>query len=245
MRRALPLVPLALVLAACGASTRVDEAGQPTGARLVSAGAIRSPLFRKDMDANPSNLASAVVTHAFGQLPVYIDDAKRRLLPYDMFRSFESGRALMHTYRIMTPRTQLILDTVVTSGLTGSEARANARPYRVSVTLDRRIVPQINRYWVYYRNNGPQICRIYFPGDLGSLNMAVHSLVVQPLRPGVHRIRVTVVRRSPGAPAARRVTTYVLHVLPRLPNASERAIAPDDDAPKPPSNTPLALLPRT
>jgi hypothetical protein len=224
VRRALPLVPLALVLAACG-GTDLREVAQPIEARLVSAHAIRSPLYRKDMDANPANLASAVVTHAFGQLPVYIDEAKRRLLAYDMFRSFEPGRTLTHTYRITTPRTQLILDTVVTSGLTGSEARTNAHPYRVSVTLDRRIVPQIGRYWVYYRNNGPQICRIYFPGDLGSLNMAVHSLVVQPLPAGVHRIRVTVARHSPDAPPARRVTTYVVRVLPRRPNAAERAIA--------------------
>ena len=239
-RAALAIVPLALALAACGAAA-THEVAQRLGARYVSAHAIRSPLYRKTMDANPSNLASAVVTHAFGQLPIYIDKATRRLLPYDMFRTFEPGRTLTRTYRLTTPRTELVLDTVVTSGLTSSDARTNARPYSVSMTLDRRIVPRIGRYWVHYRNNGPQICRIYFPGDLGSLNMAVHSLVVQPLPAGVHRIRVTVVRHSRGAPPARRVTTYLMRVLPRGPNAAERALAPDDDAPKPPSRTPLAL----
>ena len=193
------------------------------------------------MDTNPSNLASAVVTHAFGQLPQYIDDASFRLLPYDMYRVFQPGRSHTRTVRLTTPRTSLVLDTVVTSGPTEAQARLSARAYTVRVTLDRRLVPQIGRYWLYYRNNGPQICRIYFPGDLGSLNMAVHSLVVRPPTPGVHRIDVTVVRGSAGALPARFSVRYLVHVLARGPSAAERAIAPPDDAPKPPSRTPLVL----
>ena len=106
------------------------------------------------------------------------------------------------------------------------EARGGARRYAVSVSLDGRPVPHLERYWLYYRNNGPQICRIYFPGDLGSLQMAVHSLVLRPLAPGVHQVRVTVVRRSPGSPPARLVTSYRLRVLDRGPSAAEPAIAP-------------------
>jgi hypothetical protein len=209
---------------------------------LVGGFAVRSPVPGPNMDTNPANLASAVVTHAFGQLPEYIDAASFRLLPYDMFRVFEPGRTRTKTVRLTTPRTGLVLDTVATSGLTIAEARQNARAYSVVVTLDGRTVPRIHRYWLYYRNNGPQICRIYFPGDLGSLNMAVHSLVLRPLAAGLHRIRVTVVRRSPGSEPARLVTSYALRVLARGPDAREKAIAPDDDAPKPASRTPLALL---
>jgi hypothetical protein len=239
----LALVPLAVAVAGCGgAATRGPVADHTTpSAQLVSRDAIRSPKPGRNMDTNPANLASAVVTHAFGQLPVYIDNARFRLLPYDMFRAFEPGHALTQTVRLTTPRTSLVLDTVVTSGPTGYDARQSAGAYTVTVTLDRRLVPQIGRYWLYYRNNGPQICRIYFPGDLGSLQMAVHSLVFRPPAPGLHRISVAVVRRSPGSPPATVVTRYVLHVLGRKPSPTERAIAPDDDAPKPPSRTPLVL----
>lgn len=194
------------------------------------------------MDTNRANLASAVVTHAFGQLPEYIDAARFRLLPYDMFAAFEPNHTRTHTYRITTPHTSLVLDTVVAAGLTGTEAHQNAAAYSVSVTLDGAVVPQINRYWVAYRNNGPLICRIYFPGDLSSQSMDVHSLVLHPLSAGSHRIRVTVVRRSPGVPAARAVTTYSLRVLARGPSAAERAIAPEENGPKPRSRTPLALI---
>jgi hypothetical protein len=242
----LGLVLLAPALAGCGGGA----VGPPTAANhaaprvpLVSPDAIRSPkAHSSNMDTNPANLASAVVTHAFGQLPQYIDDANFRLLPYDMFRVFEPGRSLARTVRLTTPRTSLVLDTVVTSGLTTAEARQNAGAYTVSVTLDRRLVPRIDRYWIAYRNNGPLICRIYFPGDLGSLQMAVHSLVLRPLAAGVHRVRVTVVRRSPGSPPARLVTSYRLHVLARGPSAAERAIAPEENAAKPPARTPLTLL---
>ena len=250
MRRtvSLALVPVALAVAGCGGGATAARVAHhaSSGVPLVRPGAIRSPKPGPDMDTNPANLASAVVTHAFGQLPQYIDDADFRLLPYDMFRVFEPGRSLTQTVRLTTPRTSLVLDTVVTSGLTTAEARQNAAAYSVAVTLDQRLVPRIGRYWLYYRNNGPLICRIYFPGDLGSLQMAVHSLVLLPLAPGLHQIRVTVVRRSPDSPPARLVTRYLLRVLARGPSAAERAIAPEEDGPKPPSGTPLTLLdPRT
>jgi hypothetical protein len=237
----LALAPaVVVVMTGCGGENR---ASAPTHAvSYVAPDAIRSPTFHRDMDTNPANLASAVVTHAFGQLPEYIDDAAFRLLPYDMFRSFAPSHASARTYRLTTPHTSLVLDTVVTSGLTPTEAHQNAAAYSVSVRLDGRLVPRINRYWIAYRNNGPLICRIYFPGDLSSQRMDVHSLVLRPLRAGHHRIRVTVVRRSSGVPAARIVTTYALRVLARGPSAAERAIAPDDNAPKPASLTPLALL---
>ena len=209
--------------------------------QLVAPGTIRSPLPSGNMDTNPANLASAVVTHAFRQLPDYIDNADFRLLPYDVFRAFEPGRTVSRTYRLVTPRTRLVLDTTFTSGLTSSEALANSRQYAPAVTLDGRVVPGIERYWISYRNNGPLICRIYFPGDLGSLHMRVHSLVLEPLAPGAHVLRVTVTQRTPGGWPGRIRTTYLLHVLPRKPNAKERAIAPDDDAPKPPSTTPLTF----
>ena len=247
MRRSisLALVPIALALAGCGGGashTPVAPDHNLSRVSFVSAREIRSPVPGPNMDTNPSNLASAVVTHAFGQLPEYIDEAAFRLLPYDMFRSFQPGRSRTRTVRLTTPRTSLVLDTVVTSGLTGTDARENARPYSVSVTLDKRLVPQIDRYWLYYRNNGPSICRIYFPGDLGSLHMAVHSLVLRPLAAGPHEIRVTVVRHATGAPAARFVTRYLVHALARGPSKAERDSAPADDGPKPSSRTPLTFL---
>jgi hypothetical protein len=140
-------------------------------------------------------------------------------------------------YRIVTPRTSLVLDTAITSALTEAEARSDAKDVRVAVSLDGMRVPHAESYWVFYRNNGPQICRIYFPGDLGSLNMGANSLVLRRLRPGQHRI-VVVVRRS----HAVLVTRYLLHVLPRPPNARERAIAPEEDAnPATLGNKPLVL----
>jgi hypothetical protein len=247
MRRSvlLTLVPVALVVAGCGGgATRESTAVHQnlSNVSYVGPDAIRSPKPGKDMDTNPSNLASAAVTHAFGQLPNYIDGASFRLLPYDVYRVFEPGRTRTRTVRLTTPRTSLVLDTVMTSGSTAADARQSARAYTVTVTLDRRLVPRLGRYWLYYRNNGPQICRIYFPGDLGSLHMAVQSLVLQPPAPGVHRIRVSVVRRSRGGAPARLVYRYVVRVLPRGPSAAERAIAPEEDGPKPPSRTPLTFL---
>lgn len=208
---------------------------------LVAGGWIRPPDAKTTMDTNPANLASAVVTHAFGQLPAYIDAANFRLLPIDLFRGAEPGVTLHRRYRIATPRTSLVLDSVVTSGLTSAQAREDARQYTVAVLLDGRAVPRPERYWVFYRNNGPLICRIYFPGDLGSLNMGAHSLVIQPLPPGPHRLHV-VVRQRLTRGVAVIVTDYALHVLPRKPNARERASAPPEDAnPAALGNTPLAF----
>lgn len=208
---------------------------------LVAPGTIRSPALTGNMDTNPANLASAVLTHAFGQLPEYIDGARFRLLPLDVFRAFEPGRTVSRTYRIETPRVGLVLDTVYSGGLTAAGALANTRDYAVAVSLDGLRVPAIARYWVAYRNDGPQICRIYFPGDLGSLHMRVNSLVLRPLPAGRHVLRVDVAERVPGLAPARVRTTYVLHVLARGPNAHERAVAPEDNAPKPAGGTPLAL----
>lgn len=200
------------------------------GSGIVRQGAIRSPAAITDMDTNPANLASAVVTHAFGQLPEYIDAASFRLLPLDMFRAAEPGVRTVRTYRVVTPRTSLVLDTAVTSGLTEPEARGDARQYTISIALDGRSVPSPSRYWVFYRNNGPLICRIYFPGDLGSLNMGVNSLVFEPMAPGRHLLHVVVRERSGGGAPATLVTDYALRVLARGPDARERAIAPPDDA---------------
>lgn len=237
MRRRCQLRGFGLGLALFLSFTGAASAAPPP----VPAGTIRSPKPTTSMDTNPANLASAALTHAFGQLPVYIDNARLRLLPLDVFRAFEPGRTSSRTYRIVTPRTGLVLDTVFGGGLTATDAFANTRGYQVAVTLDGRTVPAIERYWVAYRNDGPAICRIYFPGDLGSLHMRVHSLVFRPLPAGRHLLRVSVVSRSPGQAPARVRTTYVLDVLARGPNARERAIAPEENAPLPKTSTPLAL----
>src|SRR5262249_10789686 len=96
-------------------------------------------------------------------------------------------------------------------------------------------------YWVFYRNNGPQICRIYFPDDLSSLQMAVNSMVWRPLRPGQHRLRVVVLQQlPPSRQPARFVTDYDIRVLSRPPNKREIAIAPDESLPRP-DRTPLTF----
>jgi hypothetical protein len=236
----LALALVAVVTAGCGGARLVTH-GPPHHLLYVAPSAIRSPAFPASMDTNPANLASAVVTHAFGQLPDYIDDARFRLLPLQMYRVFEPGRSLRHLIRVTTPRTSLVLDTVASSGLTETEARLNASAYSVTVSIDGKLVPAIRRYWIYYRNNGPQICRIYFPGDLSSLNMAVHSLVLRPLTPGRHEVSVAVVRRSPGLLPARVTTRYLVDVLARPPSKAERASAPEENGPKPPSLTPLTF----
>ncbi len=208
---------------------------------LVSAAWIRPPDAKTDMDTNPANLASAVVTHSVGQLPAYIDAGNFRLLPIDLFRATTPGVTVRRRYRVVTPRTSLVLDSVITSGLTSAQAREDAKQYSVAVSLDGRAVPRPRRYWVFYRNNGPLICRIYFPGDLGSLNMGAHSLVIQPLAPGAHRLHVVVRQRLTGGVAVI-VTDYALQVLPRKPNARERASAPPDNAnPATLGNTPLTF----
>ena len=198
------------------------------------------------MDTNPANLASAVVTYSLGQLPEYIDDAEFRLLPHDMEQTSEPGKTLRKVYRLTVPRTHLVLDTAVTASPLGSEARELARAYTISIRLDGRAVRDPGRFWVFYRNNGPLICRIYFPGDLGSLNMGANSLVLRPLRAGRHLLRVVVRHRVSGSqPVALRIAEYHLRVLPRPPNAAEQAIAPEEDSAPPPNNrTPLTFRPK-
>jgi hypothetical protein len=195
------------------------------------------------MDTNPANLASAVVTYSFGQLPMYIDGAAFRLLPHDMEQTSEPGKTLTKIYRLTVPRTRLVLDTAVTTAPVASETRELARAYTISVSLDGRYLRDPDRFWVFYRNNGPQICRIYFPGDLGSLNMGANSLVLQPLAAGRHVLRVELRHRiSDSVPLARRIAIYRLRVLPRPPNAAEVALAPDEEAPPPENNrTPLTF----
>lgn|GEM_PF-2386684 len=234
-------VALVAVLAGCGshASVRADP---PTRSFLPER-FIRSPHVKTDMDTNPANLASAVVTYSLGQLPEYIDAAAFRLLPHDMEQTSEPGKTLRKVYHLTVPRTHLVLDTVVTASPLSSEARELARAYAISVSLDGRAVRDPKRFWVFYRNNGPLICRIYFPGDLGSLNMGAHSMVIRPLRAGRHLLRVVVRHRiSESQPVARRIAEYHLRVLPRPPNAAEQAIAPEEDSAPPENNrTPLTF----
>lgn len=209
---------------------------------FVPQGVIRPPDAKTDMDTNPANLASAVVTHSFGQLPAYIDGASLRLLPFDLFRAAQPGVRTLRTYRVTSPRAGLVLDTAVTSALTEAEVRSDAAQYTIAVSLDGRKVRNPARYWVFYRNNGPQICRIYFPGDLGSLNMGANSLVLRPLQAGRHLLHVVVRQRIAGARPATLVTDYVLRVLDRPPNARERRSAPPDDSnPASLGNEPLVL----
>lgn len=217
--RALAVALLALAAAGCGGSS---------GSGTWTFGVIRPPDAKTDMDDNAANLASADVTFNFGQLPAFIDEGNHRLLPYDVDRAASPGQTVRHVYRLTVPRTQLVLDTVVTSALTEAQARDDARQFTVGVSYDGRPLPDANRYWVFYRNNGAQICRIYFPGDLGALNMGVNSLVFAPLSAGEHVVRVLVRQRMDGGPAAWFVSEYRLHVLDRGPNSHERAISPDE-----------------
>ena len=234
-------VALVAVLAGCG-SRAVVRTDPPVGSFLPES-FFRSPRAKTDMDTNPANLASAVVTYSLGQLPEYIDAAAFRLLPHDMEQTSEPGKTLRKVYRLTVPRTQLVLDTAVTASPLSSEARELASAYTIAVSLDGRAVRDPKRFWVFYRNNGPLICRIYFPGDLGSLNMGANSLVLRPLPAGRHLLRVVVRHRVPGSePVALRVAEYHLRVLPRPPNAAERALAPDEEAPPPANNrTPLTF----
>ena len=234
-------VALVAVLAGCGSHAAV-RSDPPSGAYLPES-FVRSPHVKTDMDTNPANLASAVVTYSLGQLPEYIDDGDFRLLPHDMEQTSEPGKTLRNVYRLTVPRTQLVLDTAVTASPLSSEARQLASAYTISIRLDGRAVRDPERFWVFYRNNGPLICRIYFPGDLGSLNMGANSLVLHPLPAGRHLLRVVVRHRvSDSQPLALRIAEYHLRVLPRPPNATERAIAPkEDEAPPPNNRTPLTF----
>src|ERR671938_1260035 len=126
----------------------------------------------------------------------------------------------------------LVLAAAVTTAPALAEAKELARAFQVDVSLDGRHVRDPSRFWVFYRNNGPQICRIYFPGDLGSLNMGANSMVLQPLPAGRHVLRVELRHRiSDAQPPARRIAVYHLRVLPRAPNAAEIALAPDEEGP--------------
>jgi hypothetical protein len=234
VRRALPIFLVMLVAAVSGTSVAAGADVPP--------GSIRAPDAKTDADSNSANLASAVITHAFGLLPDYIDGASLRLLPFDMFRAAEPGVTTRRLYRLTVPHTGLVLDTAVTSELTSADALHDSRQYSIAVSLDGRIVPRPSSYWVFYRNNGAQICRIYFPGDLGSLHMGANSLVLRALSPGRHLLHVVVVERIAGAPSATLITNYVLDILHRSPDAAEIRSAPDDDAdPASLGNTPLAL----
>jgi hypothetical protein len=232
-------IVLCVVLAACWSGGAAFAA---TRQPVLPASAVRAPDAKVDKDENPANLASAVITHAFGQLPDYIDAAQERLLPFDVFRTSQPGTRTVKVYRLTVPRTALILDTAMASSLTLPQAEEDARQFRISVSLDGRTLPSPERFWVFYRNNGPLICRIYFPGDLGTLNMGVNSIFIRPLAAGRHLVHVVVVRRLVGAAPATLVTDYALDVLHRAPNARERASAPpEDDNPAKLGNTPLAL----
>jgi hypothetical protein len=234
---------VALVAVLAGCSSHASVRADPPTRSFLPERFIRSPHVKTDMDTNPANLASAVVTYSLGQLPEYIDAAAFRLLPHDMEQTSEPGKTLRKVYRLTVPRTHLVLDTVVTASPLSSEARELARAYTISVSLDGRAVRDPKRFWVFYRNNGPLICRIYFPGDLGSLNMGANSMVIRPLRAGRHLLRVVVRHRiSQSQPVALRIAEYHLRVLPRLPNAAEQAIAPEEDSAPPENNrTPLTF----
>lgn len=231
-------IVLLVVLAACWGCAAASAGTH----RVLPAGAVRPPDAKTDMDTNPANLASAVITHSFGQLPDYIDAARERLLPFDVFRALQPGVTTEKVYRLTVPRTSLVLDTAMASSLTEVQSHEDARQFRIAVSLDGASLRSPSRFWVFYRNNGPLICRIYFPGDLGTLHMGVNSLLIRPLTAGRHSLHVVVHRRLAGAAPATLVTDYVLNVLDRRPNARERASAPDDDAnPATLGNKPLAF----
>jgi hypothetical protein len=240
----LGLLAVAALVAGCGSTGKQQavERAAPTR-RFLAEAVVRSPHVKTDMDTNPANLASAVITYSFGQLPQYIDEAGFRLLPHDVEQASEPGRTSRRIYRITTPRTRLVLDTVYTAAPTTDEARQLARAWTIDVALDGRHLRQPDRFWVFYRNNGPQICRIYFPGDLGSLHMGANSIVFHPLPPGRHRLVVRARQHLGGGLAdATLVSDYRLRVLARGPNEQERELAPEEDAPPPANNrTPLAF----
>jgi hypothetical protein len=269
VRRRILIAPaLAVVAAGCGgggssSSTSTDAQGakhadpprqfvapapvpplpqvRPSGP-LIQPPAIRSP-FKKvvDKDDNAANLASAVVTYGFHQLPEYIDRAEFRLLPFEIARPATPGVTDHQVHRLTVPHTRLVLDAAMTSAQSRSEVTRDVGRLRVDVSLDGRHVARPETYWVYYRNNGPQICRIYFPDDLSSLQMAVNSMVWRPLTPGRHLLRVVVLQQLPPARTpARFVTDYHIRVLNRPPNKREIAIAPDESLP-PPDRTPLTF----
>ena len=136
-----------------------------------------------------------------------------------------------------------MLDTVYTAAPTADEAKLLARAWTVDVSLDGRHLRQPDRFWVFYRNNGPQICRIYFPGDLGSLQMGANSIVFHPLAPGRHRLVVRATQHLGGSlGSSTLIADYRLRVLARGPNEHERELAPEEDSAPPADNrTPLTF----
>ena len=167
---------------------------------LISSPVVRDPHKKvANKDDNAANLASAVITHAFGQLPIYIDKAEFRLLPFKVGRPVTPAVTTRVTHHLTVPRTRLVLDAAMSSAQSRAEVLHDVDRVRVDVSLDGKHVAKPEQYWVYYRNNGPQICRIYFPDDLSSLQMAVNSMVWQPLSPGRHVLRVAVDQQLPPA----------------------------------------------
>jgi hypothetical protein len=243
------LVAVGLVAAACGGEGTDSKApattrsATPVPGPYISDAAFRSPRVKGNMDTNPANLASAVITYSFGQLPEYIDEGDFRLLPHDVEQAGEPGQTTRHVYRITTPQTKLVLDTVYTAAPTSNEARELARTWAVDVSLDGKHLRQPDRFWVFYRNNGPQICRIYFPGDLGSLHMGANSIVFHALPAGRHRLVVRARQDLGGSLGTSTIVSdYRLDVLARPPNEHERELAPEEDAPPPANNrTPLTF----
>src|SRR5437763_1852399 len=131
--RTLPPLAWVCALAACAGcgATSAEVAAPAARLPLLPDRVVRPPDAKTDMDTNPANLASAVVTYSFGQLPEYIDDADFRLLPHDMEQTSEPGRTLRNAYRLTVPRTKLVLDTAVTASPLDSEARELARAYPI------------------------------------------------------------------------------------------------------------------
>ena len=232
-----------VALTGCGADKAKRAVAAADSRPVLPDRFVRAPDAKTSMDTNPANLASAVVTYNVGQLPAYIDGAAFRLLPHDLEQASVPGQTRTKVYRLTVPHTHLVLDAAVTAAPVAPETKALANAYTVDVSLDGRYLRDPERFWVFYRNNGPQICRIYFPGDLGSLHMGANSVVFRPLTAGRHRLRVELRHRiADSLPAARLVADYRLRVLARGPNAAERAIAPDEEGPPPPTNrTPLTF----
>ena len=241
---ALGLLAVVALAAGCGGAEKRQAVrpAAPTG-RFLADAVVRSPHVKTDMDTNPANLASAVITYSFGQLPEYIDEASFRLLPHDVEQASVPGQTSRRVYRLTTPRTRLVLDTVYTAAPTADEAKLLARAWTVDVSLDGRHLRQPDRFWVFYRNNGPEICRIYFPGDLGSLHMGANSIVFHPLAPGRHRLVVRATQHLGGSlGSSTLVADYRLRVLSRGPSEHERELAPEEDSAPPATNrTPLTF----
>src|SRR2546429_9698697 len=79
--RTVPSLAWLCALAACAGcgATSVEVADPAQGLPLLPHRVVRPPDAKTTMDTNPANLASAVVTYSFGQLPEYIDRAAVRL----------------------------------------------------------------------------------------------------------------------------------------------------------------------